>query len=192
MIKNMTDNESFDKLKLELSVKAKNGLDFTLSASVIWLIISFIWTLSYSSYNKSVLTFVVGAIMLPLALLLSKVLKTTWTIPSNPLQPLGLWLNFAQLFYFPILIFALLKMPDYFVMVYAIITGAHFFPYAWFYKTNSFAIMAGIISVGALLIGLNVTIEKMYIVPLFMSFSLLILTILLYFSHKKRYAASIN
>ncbi len=182
----MTDKESFDELRLELSIKAKNGLDFILAASVIWLVISFIWTLPYSSYNKSVLTFVIGSLMFPLAILLSKVLKTTWTMPSNPLQPLGLWLNFAQLFYFPILIFVLLKMPDYFVMAYAIITGAHFFPYAWFYKTIWFAIMAGIISVGTLLIGLNVTTEKMYIVPLFMSFSLIILTGLLYFSHKKR------
>lgn len=188
----MTDNESFDKLKLELSVKAKNGLDFILAASVIWLAISFIWTLPYSSYDKSVLTFVIGGLMLPLALLLSKVLKTTWTIKSNPLEPLGLWLNFAQLFYFPILIFVLLKMPDYFVMVYAIITGAHFFPYAWYYKTNSFAIMAGIISVGALLITLNITTEKMYIVPLFTSFSLIILAISLYFSYKKRDAALTN
>jgi uncharacterized membrane protein len=186
------DKESFDELRLELSIKAKNGLDFILSASVIWLLISFIWTLPYSSYNKSVLTFIVGGLMLPLAVLLSKVLKTTWTIQSNPLQPLGLWLNFAQIFYFPILIFVLLKMPDYFVMVYATITGAHFFPYAWYYKINSYAIMAGVISVGALLIGLNVTTEKMYIVPLFTSLSLIILAVLLYFSYKKRHAASIN
>ncbi len=192
MIKNTMDKESFDELRLELSIKAKNGLDFILSASVIWLLISFIWTLPYSSYNKSVLTFIVGGLMLPLAVLLSKVLKTTWTIQSNPLQPLGLWLNFAQLFYFPILIFVLLKMPDYFVMVYATITGAHFFPYAWYYKINSYAIMAGVISVGALLIGLNVTTEKMYIVPLFTSLSLIILAVLLYFSYKKRHAASIN
>ncbi len=99
MIKDITDKESFDKLRLELSIKAKNGLDFILAASVIWLVISFIWTLSYSSYDKSVLTFVIGGLMLPLAILLSKVLKTTWVIQSNPLQPLGLWLNFAQLFY---------------------------------------------------------------------------------------------
>ncbi len=188
----MTEQESFDKLRLELSIKAKNGLDFILAASVIWLVISFIWTLSYSSYNKSVLTFVIGGLMLPLAILLSKVLKTNWTIKSNPLQPLGLWLNFAQLFYFPILIFVLLKLPDYFVMVYAIITGAHFFPYAWLYKANAYAIMAGIISIGALLIALNITTEKMYVVSLFTSFSLIILTILLYFSYKKRHATSIK
>ena len=66
----------------------------------------------------------------------------------------GLWLNFAQLFYFPFLVFILLAYPEYFIMTYAIITGAHFFPYAWYYKSAPYAIMAGIISVGAMVLGL--------------------------------------
>lgn len=124
--------------------------------------------------------------MLPLALLISKIIKTTWTIKENPLQPLGLWLNFAQLFYFPFLVFTLIKSPDYFVMVYAIITGAHFFPYAWFYKTSLFAIFAGMISLGSLIIGLVAPIEKMYFIPLMMSMALLALTILLYFDSQQK------
>ena len=182
----MIEKEAFDSLRIELSVKLKNGLDFTLSASIIWLAIAFIWTFGIRPYDKSVLTFIVGSLMLPLALLISKIIKTTWTIKENPLQPLGLWLNFAQLFYFPFLIFTLIKSPDYFVMVYAIITGAHFFPYAWFYKTNLFAIFAGLISIGALAIGLVVPPDKMYLIPLLMSVALLILTILLYFDTKKK------
>ncbi|HNW48777.1 MAG TPA: hypothetical protein PKK88_03535, partial [Bacteroidales bacterium] len=46
----------------------------------IWLAIAFIWTLNGSSYDKSILTFIVGSLMLPLALLLSKVLKTVRAI----------------------------------------------------------------------------------------------------------------
>lgn len=182
----MITKENFDKLRIELSVKSKNGLDFTFAAAIVWLLIAFIWTLSYRAYDRSVLTFIVGSLLLPLAFLLSKVFKTTWTIKDNPLQQLGLWLNFAQLFYFPFLIFTLIKMPEYFVMAYAIITGAHFFPYAWFYKTNLFAIFAGIITIGALIFGLKMPIEKIYIVPVFVSASLMILTILLYFDSKKK------
>ena len=128
--------ESLDKLRDDLSLKARNGIDFTLSATLIWLLVAFIWSLSIDSYNKSVLVFMVSSLLLPTALGLSKILKTQWKIEGNPLQPLGLWLNFAQLFYFPFLIFVLIKMPDYFVMTYAIITGAHLFPYAWFYRTK--------------------------------------------------------
>lgn len=182
----MITKENFDNLRLELSVKSKNGLDFTFSAAIVWLLIAFIWTLSYQAYDKSILTFIAGSLMLPLAFLLSKILKTTWTNKDNPLQPLGLWLNFAQLFYFPFLVFTLSKMPEYFVMVYVIITGAHFFSYAWFYKTNLFAIFAGIITIGALILGLKTPTERIYVIPVFMSVSLMVLTILLYFDSKKK------
>jgi len=182
----MIAKEAFDKLRIELSVKSKNGLDFTLAAGIIWMTIAFVWTLNIGSYDKSVLTFIVGSVMLPLALLVSKIIKTTWTIKENPLQPLGLWLNFAQLFYFPFLVFTLIKSPDYFVMVYAIITGAHFFPYAWFYKTIWFAVFAGLISLGALIMGLVAATDKMYLIPVLMSIALFVLTILLHFDSKRK------
>lgn len=182
----MITQENFDKLRLELSVKSKNGIDFTFSAAIVWLLIAYIWTLSYRAYDKSVLTFIVGSILLPLAFLLSKIFKTTWTIKDNPLQSLGLWLNFGQLFYFPFLIFTLLKMPEYFIMVYAIITGAHLVPFSWFYKTNLSVIFAGIMSIGSLILGLKLPTEQMYIIPLFMSFSLMILTILSWLDAKKK------
>lgn len=175
----IVSKEQLDNLRNELSINSKNGVDFIISASIIWAVIGFIWTLSFSAYDKSILTFIVGGLMLPFAFFLSKLLKINWTNKSNPLQPLGLWLNFAQLFYFPFLIFTLIRIPDYFVMVYVIITGAHFFPYAWFYKTKWFAIFSGIIVIGALLLGLNLHLEKMFYIPLFMSLALILLTIFL-------------
>lgn len=178
--------ESLDKLRMNLSVNSKNGLDFTLSAGIIWILISFIWTLDYTSYDKSVFTFIVGSLMLPLTFLFSKIFKTVWTNTENPLQPLGLWLNFAQLFYFPFLIFTLIKMPDYFVMVYVIITGGHFFPYAWFYKTSLYAIFAGIITVGAMFLGLLLPVERMFIIPVFMSAALICLTLFLFLDSSKK------
>lgn len=170
------------KLKLELAVKAKKGADFILAASVIWFAIAYIWSLSPTSYNKSVITFIIGALLLPLAFVFSKLLKTQWKVAKNPLQPLGLWLNFAQLFYFPFLVFVLLVLPDYFVMVYAIITGAHLFPYTWFYDDNTYAVMAGIISASSLIMGLNIPLEYMFYIPLYTGFLLLTMFIVLCFS----------
>ena len=182
----MISKENLDKLKLELSVRAKNGIDFILSAAIVWLIIAYVWTLNFEAYDKSILVFIVGSLMLPLAFLFSKLFKTNWTIKTNPLQPLGLWLNFAQLFYFPFLIFTLLKMPEYFVMVYAIITGAHFFPYAWFYKTIYYAIFAGIISVVSLILGLVLPESQHFLLPVCVGASLLILFVLLYADSRKK------
>ena len=93
--------ENLTELRIDLSVKSKNGIDFTLAAGIVWILISWIWTLNFKSYDKSVFTFIIGALMMPLAFFLSKLFKTTWTNRENPLQALGLWLNFSQLFYFP-------------------------------------------------------------------------------------------
>ncbi len=131
----MIRHDDFAALHLELSVKAKNGLDFIAAASLLWASIAVIWTLPGSAGQHSLWTFMVGGAMLPLARLFSRVFHTTWTLKHNPLQPLGVWLNFEQLFYFPFLVFVYLKHPAYFIMTYGIITGAHFFPYAWFYRT---------------------------------------------------------
>ena len=180
------DHSTLKKLKLELAINAKSGIDFTMSAAIVWSIIAYVWTLSYTAYDKSILTFYVGIIMLPLAFLFSKILKTQWTTKTNPLQPLGLWLNFAQLFYFPFLFFILRDNPDYFVMTYAIITGAHFFPYAWFYDEIGYAVGAGIVAVGALLIAINVTPEQIFLVPLFLVVCFVFLTIRLAFSNKRK------
>ncbi|PPK87386.1 hypothetical protein CLV84_0326 [Neolewinella xylanilytica] len=160
----------------DLIVRTKTGIEFMLAATLVWFGIALIWLTPYAAYDKSVLTFMVGAVMLPLALLLSKVMGTTWKLPDNPLQPLGLWLNFAQLFYFPILVFLLLRSPEYFIMGYAIITGAHLFPYAWLYDELGYAVAAGVISLGALGIALFQPPTSVYLIPLFTAGCFLLLS----------------
>lgn len=164
------------KLKSEIQQKTKNGIDFILAACIAWIGIFLIWKFTKNtSYDKSVLTFIFSAILLPLALGFSRILKTEWKIKDNPLQPLGLWLNFAQIIYFPILIFVLIRFPDYFIMAYAIITGAHLFPYAWFYDEMGYAVAAVIISAGSMIIALLVDPSAIFYVPLFTASILLLL-----------------
>lgn len=182
----MLRQQEFAALKLELSVKAKNGLDFIMAASAVWAAIAVVWLLPGTLAQKGFITFFLGSATLPLAWLLSKALGTTWTLPHNPLQPLGLWLNFAQLFYFPFLIFIYSKYPQHFIMTYGIITGAHFFPYAWFYNARPFAVMAGIIPVGCLVLGLRLTEpSQLYLIPVFITGALLVLGGLLVVSYRQ-------
>ncbi|QIX62828.1 hypothetical protein FY528_08180 [Hymenobacter lutimineralis] len=179
----------FAVLRLEVSVKAKNGLDFILAASAVWVAITGVWLLPGPVAQKGLITFFVGPLTLPLAWLLSRLLRTNWKLPHNPLQPLGLWLNIAQLFYFPFLIFIFSKYPAYFIMTYGIITGAHFFPYAWFYNTRAYAVLAGVISVGCLVIGLRTAGPTLYLVPAFVAAMLLVLAGLLYWAYCRQRAA---
>lgn len=181
-----------DALRQELSVKAKNGLDFIVAASVVWATLAGVWLLPGSATHRSFITFFVGALTLPLAWVLSKLFNTTWTLPHNPLQPLGLWLNFAQLFYFPFLIFMFGHQPAYFIMAYGIITGAHFFPYAWFYHAPPYAAMAGVISVGSLLVGLRTAGTAPYWVPVFVAGCLLVLAGLLLRLYQQRAAVPVR
>ncbi|UOG76354.1 hypothetical protein MTX78_07075 [Hymenobacter tibetensis] len=184
--------KEFTALQLELSVKAKNGLDFIAAASIVWTAIAFIWTLPNSPTKNGFITFFVGAATLPLAWLFSKLFRTTWAIAHNPLQPLGLWLNFAQLFYFPFLMFIYSKYPAYFVMTYGIITGAHFFPYAWFYRAKPYALMAGVISVGCLVVGLHTAEANLYLIPAFVACSLGVLGGLLFISYRQNQKAYLS
>lgn len=172
------------ELKTEIRLKAKNGVDFILAATICWVGIFIIWRYTMNtSYEKSIFTFILGGGLLPLALAFSKIFKTTWKIKDNPLQPVGLWLNFAQLIYFPFLIFIFVKYPDYFIMAYAIITGAHLFPYAWFYEEKGYAITAVIISVGAMAIAFVVDPVDIFYVPLFTALLLLLLGIRILYSN---------
>ena len=177
---------TLNELKLEIQVNAKNGIDFILSAGIVWSLIAYVWTFEFTSYEKSVITLMVGAILLPMAYGFSKIFKTNWKVKDNPLQPLGLWLNFAQLIYFPFLIFILIKYPDYFIMTYAIITGAHLFPYAWFYDEIGYAIWAIFISLGSLILMLNVEPKMTWTVPLFTAILFFLFAIWIYIRINRR------
>lgn len=73
-------------------------------------------------------------------------------------------------------------------MIYVIITGAHFFPYAWYYNVKAYAIMGGVISVGAMAAGLIVPTENTFMVPLFMVASLIILAVWIWITYKRNAA----
>jgi hypothetical protein len=184
------DHNELSGLKHELSVKAKNGIDFIVSASLVWILITIIWSLPFDSYSKSVLTFMVGALMLPLALLMLRLIKTQRKIANYPLQPLGLWLSFAQLFFIPFLIFMQIKMPSHCIMTYAIITGAYLFPYAWFYNEISYAVGVVVISVGSLILGSALDTSKLYFSPLVAALSWVLLAIVLAGSCRKKVKAA--
>ena len=182
----MSDNMDLETPELvrrwrrELSIAAKSGINFILAACVVWLVITYLWTLPYSAYDRSVLTFIAASLLLPLAWVFSKILKAAWSVPGNPLEPLGLWLNFAQLCYFPFLIFVLLRYPEDFVMTLAIITGAHLFPYAWFYDTRAYAAAGVGIPVGSLILGLTLEAREVFWIPLFVAGSMAVLAAALF------------
>jgi hypothetical protein len=70
------DLSVLNNLRNQLSVEAKNGIDFTLSATIIWAVIAFIWQMETTAYNKSVLVFIAGGPLLPMAFMFSKIVTS--------------------------------------------------------------------------------------------------------------------
>lgn len=126
------------------------------------------------------------AIMFPLSVVISKLIKADWKLENNPLRNLGLLLNIAQLIYFPILIWAFIVNPEGAVLMFAIITGAHLFPYGWFYHAKAYYVMAPIISIGVFLLFLFLEDTFLFVIPLFMVEFLIVLVILLVADYRKK------
>lgn len=170
----------------ELSVKGKNGIGFLLSAFVIWSIITMIFLQPIEIQQKNIFMLYSTGLMFPLSIAMSALLRAEWKFKKIPLAKLGLFLNLAQIIYFPILIWGMIKSPVDAVMIFAIITGAHFFPYGWLYNAKPYYIMAPVISVLILVLALFLNVENLWLIPLSMAIILPILFFWNYLDYKKK------
>jgi asparagine N-glycosylation enzyme membrane subunit Stt3 len=71
-------------------------------------------------------------------------------------------------------------------MLFAIITGAHFFPYGWFYNAKPYYVMAPIISFFIMLLGLYLDGENLWLEPLSMVVLLLFLILMIHLDYKRK------
>lgn len=175
---------SINELRFDLSIKGKNGIGFLLAGSIIWIVISIIFLLDLDIFTQNISLFFASGAMFPLALFFSKLIKADWKMDDNPLSTLGLILNLAQLIYFPLVFWAFVQEPTIMMMVYAAITGAHFYPYGWFYQATSYYIIAPILTV--LVVVFQAIQFPLWSVSLLMVSGLLILSCFLYVDYKKK------
>ena len=175
-----------NEIRNELSVKAKNGIGFLLAAIVIWSIITIIFLLPVDIQQKNIYMLITTGIMFPLSIGMSTMIKADWQLKNNPIGNLGLIFNFAQLIYFPILFFGMITNPEDAIIFFAIITGAHFFPYGWFYNAKPYYIMAPIIAVIIMMLGLYLNEEQLWVISLSVVVLFLLLIFLLIINYKKK------
>lgn len=175
-----------NKMRDRLSVACKNGMGFILAATVIWIGITIIFMQPWDIKEKNIGMLWATGMMFPLALLFSKLIKAEWKVTDNPINQLGLVANLAQLMYFPILFWALAKSPEQMLLFFAIITGAHFFPYGWVYNTRAYYVLAPVISITILIIGWDVGADSLWRIPLMIVLYFLILNVWLWVDYKKK------
>jgi len=180
---------SLDETRNELSIKGKNGLGFLMSGVIIWLIVTAIFSLSMGIYEKNIFMLISTGLMFPLSIGMNRLIKAEWKFTGNALAPLGIYLNIAQIVYFPILFWAIGKSPEDVIIFFAIITCAHFFPYGWYYNTKAYTVMAVISALFIMIIGWNVGVEQLWIIPLTTVILLLILITWLVIDVKRKDSA---
>ncbi|WP_147535745.1 DUF7010 family protein [Bacillus marasmi] len=174
------------QIKNDLSIRGKNGIGFLLSGSVIWTIITVIFFQEMDIQIKNILMLFATGIMFPLAILISKIIKAEWIFKDVPLSSLGVIFNVAQFFYFPIMFYAFAKSPNEMVLFFAIITGAHFFPYGWLYNCKPFYFLSPILAVMIVIIGWSLEPSKLWLIPLSLVIMLLLLITMLYVDYMKK------
>ena len=173
-------------MKNDLSIKSKNGISFLLSGTIIWGFITILFLQSFDINTKNLFALYLTGLTFPLAVILSNIMKIDWKAKNNPLGQLGLILNLAQFVYFPLIFWAIISTPDEMLLFFAIITGAHFFPYGWIYHTKVYYILSPLMVLLILLIGFSLKGEYLWLIPFTMFFSLMALNLFLFIDYKKK------
>lgn len=146
---------ALQELKADCRKKQKKGLPFILASVPLWLAILIIHISSLPILTKNLYTFCCSAPLVPLAYFISKVIGVDFQNKDNPLSKLGLIFTINQILYLLIVMWVYAAMPDKMMMVYAMVFGAHLFPYGWLYQSKTYYILSVIIPIGVLIFGLH-------------------------------------
>jgi hypothetical protein len=146
---------NLEDMRLDCSIKQKKGLHFILASIIIWSVVTGIHFTSLPILSKNFLTFCFTAPLMPLAYMISRIIKVDFTNKGNPLTNLGLLFSFNQMLYLLIAMWVYPTVPEKMVMIVAMIFGAHLLPYGWLYRSKSYIVMSVIIPIIALIVGIN-------------------------------------
>lgn len=144
-----------EELRLDCAIKQKKGLHFILASIAIWCAVLIIHLSSLPILTKNLFTFFATAPLMPIAFLISKLIKVDFQNKENPLTNLGILFSVNQMLYLLIAMWIYPTLPEKMLMVIAMIFGAHLLPYSWLYKSQSYIVFAILIPVLSLLIGVN-------------------------------------
>lgn len=145
----------FDQMQERIIRSQKRGIHFIIASVILWAGISVIRMLDLPVMMQNMLTFCMSTPLMPIAYLMSKLLHIPFQDKENPLSVIGIILAVAQIPYLLIVMWVYSTMPNQMVMVYAIVTGAHFLPYGWYYKSKAYYVFAVLIPIISLVVGCN-------------------------------------
>ena len=143
------------ELRADCARKQKLGVHFILASIFIWAAILIIHLSALPVLNKNLYTFCCSAPLVPLAFMISKIIKVDFQNKENPLTSLGLLFTMNQMLYILIAMWVYASVPDKMLMVYAMIFGAHLLPFGWLYQSKTYYILSVLIPIAVLILGLR-------------------------------------
>jgi hypothetical protein len=146
---------NLEELRMNCAIKQKKGLHFITASIIIWCAVLIIHLTSLPVLTKNLLTFCATAPLVPLAFIISKIIKVDFQNKENPLTNLGILFSVNQILYLLIAVWVYPTLPDKMLMIIAMIFGAHLLPYSWLYKSGTYMAFAVLIPILSLIIGTN-------------------------------------
>ncbi len=171
-----------EELRRDCAVKQKKGLHFILASIAIWCAVLVVQLMDVPVLTKNLYTFCCTAPLLPLAFLVSKIIKVDFQNKGNPLTNLGILFSANQMLYLLIAMWIYPTVPEKMLMVVAMIFGAHLLPYSWLYQSKTYMALSIFIPIMALIVGLNL--EPYALAAIMMGIEV-IFAICLYVENKK-------
>ncbi|MFA6942064.1 MAG: hypothetical protein WCQ54_13975, partial [Clostridiaceae bacterium] len=90
---------NLEEMRKDCSVKQKNGIHFILASIIIWTAVLIIHLTDMPILSKNLFTFCCTAPLMPLAYLISKIIKVDFQNKDNPLTNLGILFSLNQILY---------------------------------------------------------------------------------------------
>lgn len=147
--------ETMQELRDDNIKKQKKGLHFIITSVLIWLAICLIHASDMPIMTKNFATFCCSVPLMPIAFLISKIIKVDFQNKGNPLTTLGIITSVNQMLYLLIVMWAYATVPEKMVMVYAMVFGAHLLPFGWLYQSKAYYVLSVVIPIAALMIGIQ-------------------------------------
>lgn len=145
--------DRLNRLKKDLQQRQKKGLPIIFASVIIWALILLSRIAAADLRTANLMTFICCCLLIPLAFLFSRLLKTDiFRKTGNPLNSLVILCTLNQLLYLLIAMWAFDRRPDAMLMIYAMIFGAHLLPYSWAYDSKAYLFLSIAETVGALVI----------------------------------------
>ena len=102
---------SLDELRTDIAIRGKKGLPFIIASVIVWLAVLIVWLVpKQSTTTRNLLTFCCTAPLVPLAYMISKIIKAEFSIKDNSLSKLGFLFSYNQYLFFRKLLYSLIDI----------------------------------------------------------------------------------